>query len=159
MAHYLFNYVEGYAANGSAPREPAAEFLRVGMWGVGADESHRDELAPGDHVLIYLGAPERMFVGRAELGSAVHEWTPTEAQLYPGNSAAGVRVLNVRHEAGRQAPGRHHGLSVAIVEDVELLLTLGAPVSVRTTAMRHCPSSVRGLARNVRGLPAAVPGA
>ena len=96
MTHCLFNRVEGYAANGSAPREVATEFLRVGMWGVGADEPHRDALAPGDLVLIYLGAPDRMFVGRAELGSAVHEWTPSEAQLYPGNSAADVLLTQIQ---------------------------------------------------------------
>jgi hypothetical protein len=96
VAHYLFNYVEGYAANGSASRELVAEFLRVGMWGVGADEPHRDALAPGDLVVIYLGAPERTFVGRAELGSAVHEWTGSETQLYPGNSAAGVLLTQVQ---------------------------------------------------------------
>ena len=85
VAHYLFNSVGWDAANGSALRELAAGFLGVRMWGVDADEPHRDALAPGDLILIYLGAPERVFIGRAELASAVHGWTPSEAQLCPGD--------------------------------------------------------------------------
>ena len=65
------------------------------MWGVDADEPHRDALAPGDLILIYLGAPEREFIGRAELASAVHDWTPSEAQVYPGDSPGGVLLAQV----------------------------------------------------------------
>jgi hypothetical protein len=65
------------------------------MWGIDADEPHRNALAPGDLVLIYLGAPEREFIGRAELGSAVHDWTPSEAQMYPGDSPSGVSLAQV----------------------------------------------------------------
>ena len=65
------------------------------MWGVDADEPHRDALAPGDLVLVYLGAPVREFVGRAELASAVHAWTTSEAQVYPGDSPGGVLLAQV----------------------------------------------------------------
>jgi hypothetical protein len=85
VAHYIFNLVTG----------DASELLRVGMWGVDEDEPHRNALAAGDHVLVYLGAPERKFIGRAELASAVHEWTPSEAQVYPGVSRAGVLLAQV----------------------------------------------------------------
>lgn len=83
VAHYLFNLVKGDGAKGPAPRQQAAEFLRVRLWGVDADEPHSDALAAGDLALIYLGAPEREFIGRAELGSAVRDWTQSEAQMYP----------------------------------------------------------------------------
>ena len=76
-------------------RERAVGFLRVGMWGVDPDERHRDALAPGDLILIYLGAPEREFIGRAELASAVHEWTPSEARVYPGDSPGGVLLAQI----------------------------------------------------------------
>ena len=69
--------------------------MRLGMWGVEADERHRNALAAGDLTLIYLGAPEREFVGRAELASAVHDWTPSEAQVYPGGSPGGVLLAQV----------------------------------------------------------------
>ncbi len=95
VAHYLFNFVEGDTATGPAPREQTAGFLRVRMWGIDADEPHRNALAPGDLILLYLGAPEREFIGRAELASAVHDWTPSEAQVYPGDSPGGVLLAQV----------------------------------------------------------------
>jgi hypothetical protein len=95
VAHYLFNLVKRGAADGSTVRELAAGFLDVGLWGVGEDEPHRDALAVGDLILIYLGAPERVFVGRTELASAVHDWTASEAQAYPGYSPSGVLLAQV----------------------------------------------------------------
>jgi hypothetical protein len=95
VAHFLFNSVKADAGKGPALREQAAGFLRVRMWGIDADEPHRNALAPGDLVLLYLGAPEREFIGRAELASAVHDWTPSEAPLYPGHSAGGVLLAQV----------------------------------------------------------------
>jgi hypothetical protein len=65
------------------------------MWGIDAGEPHRRALAVGDLILIYLGAPERKFIGRAELASAVHDWTPSEAQVYPGDSSSGVLLSQV----------------------------------------------------------------
>ena len=65
------------------------------MWGVGPDEPPREALAPGDLALVYLGAPERMFIARAQVASAVHDWTPSEAQVYPGDSPRGVLLAAV----------------------------------------------------------------
>ena len=88
MAHYIFNVVGGDASQ-------AAGLLRARMWGVGAEEPHRDALAQGDLILVYLAAPERKFIARAELASAVHDWTPSEAQVYPGDSPGGVLLAQV----------------------------------------------------------------
>jgi len=95
VAHYLFNFVKGDAATGRAQREQAAEFLRLRMWGIDAGERHRDALTAGDLILIYLGAPRRTFIGRAELASAVHDWTTSEAQVYRGDSTSGVLLADV----------------------------------------------------------------
>jgi EVE domain-containing protein len=95
MAHYLFNLSQGAAAKGPAPREQAAGLLRVKMWGIRADEPHRNAIAPGDLILIYLGAPEREFIGRAEIASAARDWTPSEARSYPGDSPSGVLLAQV----------------------------------------------------------------
>jgi hypothetical protein len=65
------------------------------MWGVDVGEPHRAALAPGDLVLVYIGLPERAFVGRAELASAVRDWTPAEAQVYPGDTQGGVLLADV----------------------------------------------------------------
>lgn len=95
MAHFVFNCVKGNAAKGPALRVRAAEFLRVRMWGVAEGEPHCTALAPFDLVLIYVGAPVRQFIGRAELSSPVHEWTVSEAQMYPGHASRGVLLAQV----------------------------------------------------------------
>ena len=95
MAHYILNVVQRDAADAPAPREQAVAILRIGLWGVDRDERHSNALAAGDLVLIYLGAPEREFIGRAELASAVHDWTPFEARVYPGDSPSGVVLAQV----------------------------------------------------------------
>jgi hypothetical protein len=95
VAHYLFNFVEDDAAKGRALREQATGFLRAGLWGIDANEPHGNALAVGDLVLVYLGAPARTFIGRAELVSAVHAWTPSEAQVYSGDFPGGVLLAQV----------------------------------------------------------------
>ena len=70
-------------------------FCASGCRGIDADEPHRTTLAPDDLILIYLGAPEREFIGHAELASAVHDWTQSEAQAYPGDLPGGVLLAHV----------------------------------------------------------------
>jgi hypothetical protein len=65
------------------------------MWRIDADAWHRDALAPGDLVLIYIGAPVREFIGSAELTSPAHDWTRSEAQVNPGDSSSGVLLALV----------------------------------------------------------------
>lgn len=86
MPYYILN---------AALREHSAELLRLGMWGVEADEPHGRALAAGDLVVVYVGAPDREFIGRAELASPVRAWTPAEAQVYPGDSSSGVSLARV----------------------------------------------------------------
>jgi hypothetical protein len=88
MAHYLFHFSEG-------DRQQATALLQAKMWGVDRHERHRDALAPGDLALIYVPAPEAEIIGRAELGTAVHTWTPSEAEAYPGDSQSGVLLADV----------------------------------------------------------------
>lgn len=93
VKHYLFNLVR--TNDGPSQHELASKLLSVGMWGIAADEGHGEALGSGDLILIYLGAPERVFVGRAELESAVHDWTPSEAGVSPDESPRGVRLTRV----------------------------------------------------------------
>ena len=65
------------------------------MWSIDSDEPHRSALAAGDLILVYLGAPERKFIARAELASAVHDWTAHEAQVYTGDSLSRVLLAEV----------------------------------------------------------------
>ena len=95
MSHYILNFVGGDGAPEAVLREQATRSIRARMWAIDRNERHRDALAPGDLVLIYVGAPERKFIGRAELASAVHAWTPAEGQVYPNDSPAGVLLAQV----------------------------------------------------------------
>ena len=95
MGHYLFNVTSSDGAGGRSLREQAAARLAVGMWGVDPDALHRDELAPGDLVVIYVGAPDRQFIGRAKLATKVRHWAASEAQVYPGDSTSGVVFAEV----------------------------------------------------------------
>jgi hypothetical protein len=95
VAHYLFKAMGWDAADGPALRDLADGLLEVRMWGVAEDEPHRDALAPGDLALLYLGAPERVFIGRTQLASPVHSWTASEAQAYPGDATGGVLLGRV----------------------------------------------------------------
>jgi hypothetical protein len=94
MAHFLFDSRPD-AAEAPDRREAVAARLRLKIWAVSAAEPHRDRLATGDHVLIYLGKPEREFVGQAVLASAVRDWVPSEALAYSGTSESGVSLANV----------------------------------------------------------------
>jgi len=95
VAHYLFNFVKRDAAKEPAPQEQAVRLLRVGMWGIDVDEPHRNGLGVGDLALVYVGPPERRFIGQAEIASSAHAWTPSEAQRYPGDIGGGVLLTQV----------------------------------------------------------------
>ena len=88
MTHWLFNVSGG-------DREQAAALLRAKMWGVGRHEGHCAAVIPGDLALVYLPAPDSEFIGRAEIATPVHEWTPSEAETYPGDSPTGVLLSHV----------------------------------------------------------------
>lgn len=88
MAYYIFNVIGGDATQ-------PTRLLRSKMWAVRAEEPHSDALAPGDQALVYLAAPTRMFIGRAELASPVHDWTVAEVQVHPGSSRCGVSLAEV----------------------------------------------------------------
>lgn len=65
------------------------------MWAVAPDERYSDALAPGDCVLIYVPDPEGAFIGRAELATAVHDWTSSELEAFPGDGTSGVVLSEV----------------------------------------------------------------
>ena len=95
IGYYLFNFSNRHEVVERALRDQVTALRRLKMWGVDAGELHRAELAPGDVALIYIGPPERAFVGRAELALAVRDWTPAEAHVYPGDTRAGVLLTDI----------------------------------------------------------------
>ena len=95
MAYYIFSLTDSDFTTLRPMHERANACLRAEMWGIDIDERHREALERGDVVLVYLGAPVRQFVARAEVASTVHEWSPVEARRYPGNSPGGVLLSRV----------------------------------------------------------------
>ncbi len=93
MAFWLFNCVRSDSA-ASRVAERVDALLQAGAWGVAHDEPHRDSLAVGDFVLVYLGAPDRVFVARAELASSVQLGAPEDIGTFPPGSGR-VRLVHV----------------------------------------------------------------
>src|SRR6476661_3325722 len=88
MQHFIFNLAHG-------DRERAKSFLHAKRWVVSRDERHRDALAPGDLVLVFVGLT-REFVGRAELESTFLD--PMLSDLVTsGPAVSGVLLGNVEH--------------------------------------------------------------
>jgi Type I restriction enzyme R protein N terminus (HSDR_N) len=156
VAHYLFNFSRKGAAKGKTLREQAGELLQVMMWGIGAKTPNRLSLAPGDRVLIYVGAPEYEFIGDAELGSPTHEWTPQEAAQYPGSFEGGVLFSKAEvwsHPVPMKSvlpqlvlkernPGAHFFSGVVRItkEDYETVIAFGAgEVPVQKPAVESSP--------------------
>jgi hypothetical protein len=92
MKHFIFNLVDG-------DRERAGSFLDAKMWAVSRVERHRDALAPGDLVLIFVAAAAE-FVGRAQLETAFLDPMPVDPDTF-GPGLSGVLLT----DADRWASG------------------------------------------------------
>jgi hypothetical protein len=94
MAFWLFN-VDPADTPSPGARERAVEFLHARLWVVGGDEPHRDALSAGDLVLIYLAAPARVFIARAELASSVGPLIPAQPEPAQPGGRSGVLLGQV----------------------------------------------------------------
>ena len=95
MAFWLFNVVPD-GPPPAAARERALALLEAAIWEVGDDEPHRAALSAGDHALVYLAAPARVFIGRAELASPVQPLASGGLRpASPGVGRTGVRLAGV----------------------------------------------------------------
>jgi hypothetical protein len=81
MQHFIFNLADG-------DRERARSFLHAKRWVVSREERHRDAIAPGDLVLVFV-ALTREFVGRAKLETAFLDPMPSD----PATSGRAVAPL------------------------------------------------------------------
>ena len=83
MASWILNFTKGGAKLKKQMPQQARELLEVGLWGVPATAQAKDKIAGGDRVLAYVGAPDRVFIGEAVVGSGWHAWAPDEVARYP----------------------------------------------------------------------------
>ncbi len=81
MQYFIFNLADG-------DRERARSFLRAKRWKVGREEHHRNALALGDFVLVFV-ALTREFVGRAELTTPFLDPMPQDP-VTSGPAVSGV---------------------------------------------------------------------
>lgn len=105
--HYILNVVDG-----EAPW--VSQLLQISLWAVHTDEPHRDALASGDLVLVYLAAPpNRVFIGRAMLASPVHDWPNVVPVAWP------LQRYEIEPDPMRVDPRMIHG-SISMIKSVQL---------------------------------------
>lgn len=97
MSDWVLNFTKGGVKHKKQLSAQARGLLDVSLWGIPQTAQARDKLAAGDRVLIYVGAPERVFIGHAMIAAGWHEWSPDEATRYPMTStfAAGIALSDV----------------------------------------------------------------
>ena len=86
MQYFIFNLGDG-------DREGARSFLRSKRWKVGREEHHRNALAMGDFVLVFV-ALTREFVGRAELTTPFLDPMPPDP-VNTGPAVSGVLLEGI----------------------------------------------------------------
>jgi hypothetical protein len=94
VASWILNFTKGGAKLKKQLPQQAQELVRVGLWGIPPTAQAKDKLAAGDRVLVYVGAPDRVFVGRAGIAAPWHAWSADESAKYPMTSsfAAGIAL-------------------------------------------------------------------
>ncbi len=85
MKYFIFNLVDG-------DRERAASFLNAKRWVVGREERHRDALASGDLILVFVAVTSE-FVGRAKLETAFLDPIPVDPAV-SGPAVSGVLLAD-----------------------------------------------------------------
>src|SRR4051794_34531646 len=102
MTHWILNFTRGGTKLKKLMPEQAQKLLEIGLWGIPETAQARRSLAPGDRVLVYVGAPDRIFIGDATIASGWHEWTKAEGQdeatqyAEAGTFGAGIALSNCR---------------------------------------------------------------
>ena len=81
MATWLLNFVKAGTPQKKQRTAQARSLLEVGLWGVPSKSPATHQVKPGDRVIAYVGAPERVFVGDAVIDGAFHTWSADEAAI------------------------------------------------------------------------------
>src|SRR3954470_22555139 len=94
MADWIVSFTKDGAHDPKRMTAEARALLRARLWGIPASAPSKDKAVPGDRLLIYVGAPDKTFVGHATITSAYHEWTADEQAVYPGTFPGGVALAD-----------------------------------------------------------------
>jgi hypothetical protein len=94
MADWIVNFTKDGAHDPKRMTAEARALLGARLWGIPASAPTKDKPVPGDRLLLYVGAPDKAFVGHATIASTYHEWTPAEREVYPGTFPGGVALAD-----------------------------------------------------------------
>jgi hypothetical protein len=102
MAEWILNFTRRGTKDKKLMPQQARGLLEIGLWGIPETAQAKDKLAASDRVLVYVGAPDRLFLGDARISSPWHHWTDTELgsekERYPtaGSFGAGIALADCR---------------------------------------------------------------
>ncbi len=88
MPHFILNLPDDR-------RERAVAWLQAKAWALERGERHGGALTRGDRVLVHVGSPRCEFIGRAELATGLHDWTPLQGAAFPQRRPHGVLLAAV----------------------------------------------------------------
>lgn len=96
MCAFVLNFTASGALRKTGLARQARHLLTVGLWGASATVQARPAI--GDLVVVYAGAPEKVFVGDAVVADGLHDWTPAEVQRFPSDLSfeLGLSLLQTR---------------------------------------------------------------
>jgi type I restriction and modification enzyme subunit R-like protein len=83
VANYILNFTRGGTSEKKGMPAQARQLLQRGLWGIPASAQLKGKIIAGDRVFVFVGAPDRVFVGDAVVDSGYHGWTSDEADRYP----------------------------------------------------------------------------
>jgi hypothetical protein len=95
VATFILNFTRGGTKDKKAMPAQARQLLEVGLWGIPPNAQLRHKIAPRDRVLVYVGAPDRVFIGDAVVQKGYHEWTADELAKY-GRSCCSRGLVRAR---------------------------------------------------------------
>jgi hypothetical protein len=102
MAEWILNFTRGGTKDRKLMPGQARQLLEIGLWGIPETAQAKNKLAEGDRVLVYVGAPDRLFLGDARIASPWHHWTATELgaenaqHATAGSFGAGITLTDCR---------------------------------------------------------------
>ncbi len=96
MTDWIANFTQSGAQDKTLMPREARSLLDAGLWGIPEKAQAKSKLAAGDRLIVYIGAPDRIFLGDARIVSPWHDWTAAEAAVYPGTFGRGIALSDCR---------------------------------------------------------------
>lgn len=97
MATWILNFVKSGTPVKKQLGAQARQLFEVGLWGLPPGSQAATKIKPGDRVVAFAGAPERVFLADGVVEQGQHSWDATEVHRYPLNTSfqAGISIHQV----------------------------------------------------------------